>query len=55
MNKYSSNFYQEILTCYEYETKNTSVYGNVILCEMESSQGGKQCGSNLQGDENMFF
>ena len=39
---YPVGFYEEILKCYEYESRNPSVYGNVIRCEM---------GVNQQGDE----
>tara|TARA_R100001510_G_C7588370_1_gene158911 strand:+ start:153 stop:320 length:168 start_codon:yes stop_codon:yes gene_type:complete len=52
MNKYSEDFYKEILACYEYETRNPSVYGNVIRGEMEFTEGSKQLQLNLQGNEN---
>ena len=35
---YSSSFYEEILECYEYETRNATIYGNVILREVEFTQ-----------------
>ena len=50
MNKYPSNLYQQILECYEYETRNASVYGNVILREVELTKGSKERQSNKQRD-----
>ena len=52
MNYYTDNFYKEILECYAYETRNPSIYGNVIRGEMEFTQSGEERGSNQQGDEN---
>ena len=52
MNKYSEDFYKEILACYEYETRNPSVYGNVIRGEMEFTQSSKELWSDTKGDEN---
>ena len=52
MIQYQSNLYQEILRCYEYETRNASVYGNAIYCEVEFTQGSKECQLDRQGDEN---
>ena len=52
MNLYSSDFYKEILECYEYETRNATIYGNVIRSEVEFAQSSKECGSDQQGDEN---
>ena len=52
MNKYPEDFYEEILACYEYETRNPTVYGNVILCEMELTKSSRQLQLNLQRDEN---
>jgi len=46
------DLYEEILNCYEYETRNPSVYGNVVLCQMESSKGSKELQPNRKGDEN---
>lgn len=37
------NFYEEILECYEYETRNATVYGNVILSEVEFAKSSKEC------------
>ena len=51
MNKYPSDFYKEILECYEYETRNPTVYGNVIRGEMEFTEGSKQLQLNFQGNE----
>jgi len=51
MNKYPSDFYKEILECYEYETRNPTVYGNVIRGEMEFAKGSKQLQLDLQGNE----
>ena len=52
MNSYSSDFYKEILECYEYETRNPTIYGNVVRSEMEFTQSSKERGSDQQGDEN---
>lgn len=52
MIQYQSDLYQEILRCYEYETSNASVYGNVICSEVEFTQGSKERQLNRQGDEN---
>ncbi len=52
MNLYSSDLYSEILKCYDYETRNTTIYGNVIRSEMEFTQSSEECGSDQQGDEN---
>ena len=49
---YPEGFYKEILECYEYETRNPSIYGNVIRGEMELTQSSEERGSNQQGDEN---
>ena len=35
-------FYEEILTCYDYETRNPTVYGNVICGEVEYSKSSKK-------------
>ena len=51
MNHYSSDLYNEILICYNYETRNPTVYGNVIHSEMELTQSSEECGSDQQGDE----
>ena len=50
MNKYPSDFYEQILECYEYETRNASVYGNVILREVELTKGCKEREPDIQGD-----
>ena len=42
MNSYSSDFYKEILECYEYETRNPTIYGNVVRSEMEFTQSSKE-------------
>ena len=52
MNSYSSNLYKEILICYDYETRNPTIYGNVIRGEMEFTQSSEECGTDQQGDEN---
>ena len=49
---YSFNLYQEILECYEYETRNPSIYGNVIRGEMELTNSSQELQSDGQGDEN---
>tara|TARA_A100001515_G_scaffold140932_1_gene137225 strand:- start:360 stop:524 length:165 start_codon:yes stop_codon:yes gene_type:complete len=47
-----SSLYQEILECYEYETRNPTIYGNVVRGEMEFAQGSKELQSDGQRDEN---
>jgi len=39
---YPKGFYEEILTCYDYETRNPTVYGNVICGKVEYSKGSKK-------------
>ena len=51
MNIYSSSLYKEILECYDYETRNPTVYGNVIHSEMEFTQSSGELQSDQQGDE----
>jgi len=51
-NFYPVGFYKEILECYEYETRNPSIYGNVIRSEMEFAQSSEERRSYKQGDEN---
>jgi len=46
MTIYKDSFYEEILECYNYETRNPSVYGNVIRRKVESSKSSKK----LQSD-----
>ena len=45
------SLYKEILKCYNYETRNPSIYGNVIRCEVELTQGSEQLQLDIQGDE----
>jgi len=52
MNHYSPTLYKEILECYNYETRNPTIYGNVIRGEVEFTQSSEECGSDQQGDEN---
>ena len=52
MNNYSAKFYKEILECYEYETRNPTIYGNVILREVEFTKSGEELQPDWQGDEN---
>ena len=52
MNYYSPTLYKEILECYDYETRNPTIYGNVIRGEVEFTQSSEECGSDQQGDEN---
>jgi len=52
MNLYSPDFYNEILECYEYETRNPTIYGNVIRGEMEFTQSSEKLQSDGQRDEN---
>ena len=49
---YPVGFYKEILECYEYETRNPSIYGNVIRSEVEFTQSSEERRSDQQGDEN---
>ena len=49
---YPEGFYKEILECYEYETRNPTIYGNVIRGEMEFAQSSEKLQSDGQGDEN---
>ena len=51
-NFYPVGFYKEILKCYEYETRNPTIYGNVIRGEMEFAQSSEELQSDGQGDEN---
>ena len=52
MNHYQPDLYKQILDCYEYETRNPSIYGNVIRGEVEFTKSSGECGTNQQGDEN---
>ena len=54
MNRYQPNLYKEILDCYEYETRNPSIYGNVIRSEMEFTQSSEKLQSDVQRDEDHF-
>ena len=45
------NLYREILKCYEYETRNPSVYGNVIRSEVELTKSNEQLQLDFEGDE----
>ena len=49
---YPVGFYKEILECYEYETRNPSIYGNVIRSEVEFTQSSEELQSDGQRDEN---
>ena len=40
---YPEGFYEEILECYEYESRNPTIYGNVIRCEMEFAKSSEEC------------
>ena len=51
MNHYSYYLYKEIQDCYKYETRNSSIYGNVVLREMEFAQSSEERGVDQQGDE----
>ena len=48
---YPEGFYKEILKCYEYETRNPTIYGNVVRGEMEFTDSSKKLQSDGQGDE----
>jgi len=52
MNKYPSNFYEEILKYYRYASRNTTINGDAIFRKMESPESSKKCWVNQQGDEN---
>ena len=52
MNYYSPILYKEILECYDYETRNPSIYGNVIRSEVEFTKSSEERRSDQQGDEN---
>tara|TARA_Y100000022_G_scaffold1410_1_gene1132 strand:+ start:3009 stop:3221 length:213 start_codon:yes stop_codon:yes gene_type:complete len=52
MNYYSPTLYKEILECYDYETRNQTIYGNVIRGEVEFTQSSEKLQSDGQGDEN---
>jgi len=51
MNYYSYDLYKEILECHDYETRNPTIYGNVVRGEMEFTDGSKKLQSDGQGDE----
>ena len=51
-NFYPVGFYKEILECYEYETRNATIYGNVIRSEVELTQSSEKLQSDGQRDEN---
>ena len=51
---YPEGFYEEILECYNYETRNPTIYGNVIRGEMEFTQGSKQLQLDFEGNEDNF-
>mgnify|MGYP001459399624 CR=1 FL=1 len=48
---YPEGFYEEILECYDYETRNPTIYGNVIRGEMEFTQGSKQLQLDIERNE----
>ncbi len=52
MNHYQPDLYKEILDCYEYETRNPSIYGNVVRIEVEFTSGRKKLRIDKQRDEN---
>ena len=52
LRSYNQNLYKEILKCYDYETRNPTIYGNVIRSEMEFTQSSEERRSYKQGDEN---
>ena len=49
--RYSYDLYKEILDCYEYETRNPTIYGNVVRCEMEFAKSSGELQPNIEGDE----
>ena len=44
--EYLPSLYKEIFECYEYETRNPTIYGNVIRGEMEFTQSSEERGSD---------
>ena len=48
---YPEGFYKEILECYEYETRNPSIYGNVIRGEMEFTKSSEKLWIDGKRDE----
>jgi len=51
MNRYSPDLYKEILECFKYETRNPTIYGNVIRREVELTKGSEKLWSDAKGDE----
>ena len=49
---YTYNLYKEIIECYEYETRNPTIYGNVVRGEMEFADSSQELQSDGQRDEN---
>jgi hypothetical protein len=45
------SLYKEILECYEYETRNPTIYGNAVRGKMEFTQSSEKLQSDRQGDE----
>ena len=45
------SLYREILKCYNYETRNPSIYGNVIRSEVELTKSSEKLQFDEQGDE----
>ena len=48
---YPPDLYKEILDCYEYETRNPTIYGNVIRSEVEFTKSSGELQPNIEGDE----
>ena len=48
---YNDSLYKEILDCYNYETRNPTIYGNVVRGEVELTQGRKELQPNRKGNE----
>ena len=48
---HSESLYLEILKCYEYETRNPTIYGIVIRSEVELTQGSEERRIDKQRDE----
>jgi len=51
MNNYSDNLYKEILECYEYETRNKTIYGNAVRGELELTKSSEKLQSDRQRNE----
>ena len=51
LRSYNQNLYKEILKCYDYETRNPTIYGNVIRGEMEFTKSSEKLRIDGKRDE----